>query len=141
MTKHKDAILLVARLCMASLFVFSGAEKLLMPSLAAKYASMHGVPAAEILVPIASAFEIVAALALITGYRAQWAAIALAIWMLIVGPWFHQFWELSGSEWQDSIDSFFHHFVMIGGMLCLVVGGPGAFVVRFGTRTAPVSRQ
>lgn len=133
---RKDLALLVARLCMASLFLWSGAEKLLMPALAARYASSHGVPFAERLVPLASLFELLCASALITGLRARSAAVCLALWMLVVGPWLHPFWQASGKEWQDLIDSFFHHVVMIGGMICLAAGGPGAITLRWRARPA-----
>lgn len=120
-----DAWLLIARLCMASLFLWSGLEKLFDVEGAAGFATSKGVPFALQLMPLAIVFEITAALMLIIGWRTRIAAIALAVWMLVLGPWFHQFWNVPREMWQMMIDDFFHHFVMIGGMIYVAVFGPG----------------
>ena len=121
----KDAWLLFARLCMASLFLWSGLEKVFDLHGAAGFAASKGIPFALQLMPLAVVFEVGAALMLITGWRARTAAIALSVWMLVLGPWFHQFWNVPPEMWQMMIDDFFHHFVMIGGMIYVSVFGPG----------------
>lgn len=124
-SSRNDAALLVARLFMASLFLWSGSEKLVYTEGAAKFASMHGIPYALQLMPFAALFEIATGLMIALGWRAREAAIALALWMFVLGPWFHQFWNVPPQMWQAMIDSFFHHYVMIGGMIYLAVFGPG----------------
>ena len=127
--------LLVARVGFASLFLFSGAEKLVDNVGAAKFAASFGVPFAPYTVPLAGFLEIVAALMIVTGWHARSAAVALAVWMTVLNPWFHPFWTLPpGQMWQLIVDSFFHHFVMIGGMIYLAVFGPGRY--RIGSAPA-----
>jgi putative oxidoreductase len=128
------AALFIARLCMASLFLWSGLEKALDLDGAAAFAASHDVPFARTLMPFAALFEIGCAALLISGWGARAAAIALGIWMLILGPWFHQFWNAPPAMWQVTIDDFFHHFVMIGGMIYLAVYGPGPFRVVAGNK-------
>jgi putative oxidoreductase len=74
---------------------------------------------------LAALFEIGAGLMLVTGWRAREAAAALAAWIIVLGPLFHQFWNETPQMWQYTIDSFFHHFVMFGGMIYVAVFGPG----------------
>jgi putative oxidoreductase len=121
----QDAALLVARLCLASLFLFSGGEKLTSMPGAVQWASAHGVPFASLSMPLAALFELATALMLVTGWRAREAAGLLAMWVIVLGPLFHQFWHAPPELWQESVDNFFHHLVMFGGMVYVAVFGPG----------------
>jgi putative oxidoreductase len=131
-TSLPDAALFVARLGMASLFLFSGTQKLMNLQGAASWAASQGVPFAHQLMPLAAAFEIISGLMLVTGWRTHEAAAALAVWILILGPWFHQFWNAPPQMWQGMIDDFFHHFVMFGGMVYVAVFGPGRWRIAGG---------
>jgi putative oxidoreductase len=126
-TRLRDAALFLARLGLASLFLFSGIQKLTSQRGAAEWAASQGVPLAHQLMPLVALFEIGAALMLITGWRARMAAAALAAWIIVLGPLFHQFWNAPPQLWQASIDNFFHHLVMFGGMTYVAVFGPGGW--------------
>ena len=129
LSARQDMALLIARFGMASLFLFSGGEKLIDAGGAAGFAASFGVPFAAYTVPFAALFEIACALMIISGWYVRSAAIALAFWMAVLNPWFHPFWKVPPQMWQLIIDSFFHHFVMIGGMIYLAVFGPGRLVI------------
>jgi putative oxidoreductase len=121
----QDAALFVARLALASLFLFSGAQKITHLHGAAAWAASQGVPFASQLMPLAALFEIAAGLMLVVGWRAREAAVALAAWIIVLGPLFHRFWNVPPQIWQVVIDDFFHHLVMFGGMIYVAVFGPG----------------
>lgn len=123
--KRASAFLMIARLCMASLFFFAGAEKLFKYSDAVAFAGAFGVPWASILMPLAIVFELGCATALLTRRYCQWAALLLACWTFGLNLVFHQFWKSPDSIWQFMVDNFFHSFVMIGGLLYVVVFGAG----------------
>jgi putative oxidoreductase len=125
----KDGALLAGRLLMASLFLFSGLQKAFDLKGAAAFASQYDVPFALQLMPLVIILEVGAALCFITGRFTRPAAIALAIWMTWTGPWFHRFWNVEPQMWQMMIDNFFHHLVMIGGMIYLAACGPGRLVL------------
>ena len=127
------AALAVARISLASLFLFSGCQKLTHLQGAAQWAASQGVPFASLLMPLAGLFEVAAAVMLISGWRARQAAAALAAWIIVLGPLFHRFWEAPPQMWQIEIDDLFHHFVMFGGMIYVAVFGPGSW--RLGTPT------
>jgi putative oxidoreductase len=126
-TARQNAALFVARLGLASLFLFSGMQKLINLPGASAWAASRGVPFAPQLMPLAALFEVGTGLMLITGWRAREAAAALAAWIIVLGPLFHQFWSEAPQYWQVSIDDFFHHLVMFGGMIYVAVFGPGGW--------------
>lgn len=126
----QDAALLIARLCLASLFLFSGSEKLTSLSGAIQWGASIGVPVAQLSMPLAGLFEVATGLLLATGWRAREAAAALALWIIVLGPLFHQFWNVPPQLWQESVDNFFHHLVMFGGMVYVAIFGPGEWRLR-----------
>lgn len=135
--RHADIWLLVARVLMASLFLWSGIEKVFDLHGAAAFAASGGIPFASELMPLAIILELACSLALILGWKTRPAAIALALWMVVLGPMFHQFWNAPPDRWQQAIDDFFHHFVMIGGMIYIAVFGPGSLSVGRRSSRAP----
>jgi putative oxidoreductase len=123
----QDAALLAARIGLASLFLFSGCQKLIHLQGAAQWAASQGVPFASLLMPLGGLFEVASAVMLITGWHARQAAAALAAWIIVLGPLFHRFWDAPPQLWQIVIDDLFHHFVMFGGMIYVAVFGPGTW--------------
>lgn len=117
--------LLLARLLMASLFVFSGLEKIVIYNDAVQFATAGGVPFARELMPFAILLELGGAAMLLVGWHARWAAAAFAVWVLVLGPSFRRFWAEPPAIWQVVVGGFFHHLVMAGGFIYLAVCGPG----------------
>ena len=118
-------ILLVARLLMASLAFFGGVEKIFKYADAVGFASAFQIPAARYTMPFAIILEIGCAAMLLAPRYCRLGARILAVWTLVLGIWFHRFWAVPPAEWQSTIDSFFHHFVMVGGFLYVAVFGDG----------------
>jgi putative oxidoreductase len=122
---HAGYWLLMARIAMASLFLFSGFEKILRYHDFIAFATSGGLPLASTVAPLVIAAELAGSGMLILGWHVRYAAIFFAIFCIILGPWFHQFWNASPEKWQESVDGFFHHFVMAGGFVFLAIYGPG----------------
>ena len=114
---------------MASLFVFSGLEKLTDFGGAVGFAASMGVPLPQVAIGLAVVLELGCAAALLTRWCRIGAAI-LTVWVIILGPTFHRFWAVPPAEWQMMVDNFFHHFVMAGGLLYVVVFGAGRGATR-----------
>lgn len=129
--RSRDAALFAARLGLASLFFFSGAQKLMNLQGAGEWAASQGVPFPQLAMLLAALFEVGAGLMVVTGWRARTAAAALAAYIIVLAPLFHQFWNAPPQLWQASIDNFFHHLVMFGGMTYLAVFGPGGWRLTF----------
>ena len=124
------ALLLVARIGMASLAAFGGLQKIIMYSGAVGFAASFGIPAPRLTMPVAIVLELGCAIALLFPRSCRIAASILAVWTFLLGIWFHRFWAVTPQEWQMMIDSFFHHFVMTGGFIYVAVFGAGEFAAR-----------
>ncbi len=123
--RHERSFLLLARIGMASLFVFSGLEKLTDPAGAAGFAAAFGIPVPQLAIPAAIVIELAGAAALLIPATCRYGAAVLALWAFGLNLWFHRFWAVPPDQWQMMIDNFFHHFVMVGGLLYVVVFGAG----------------
>ena len=125
-SRATTGVLTVARICMASLYLFSGLEKLIDYRGAVGFAGAFGVPLARYAIALAIVLELGCAAALLVPRYCRYGAAILIPWTLILGVWFHPFWAVPPAAWQMMVDDFFHHFVMAGGLAYVVVFGAGS---------------
>ena len=110
----------LARLLMSSLFVWDGIVQLRNPGGTAQYfASVH-VPAPNIAVWISMLIHLVGGLAVLVGFYSRWAAALLALVCLGTAFGVH----LPAGD-LDNMIHFYKNLVMTGGLLYVVVFGPG----------------
>jgi transmembrane protein len=122
-----SGLLWIARVLLVSLFVFSALEKVFDFEGAVSFAAGAGhIPFAHTLMPFAIILELGCSALILTKRYCRIGAAVLCVWTLFLGPWFHRFWEVQDpGQWQNVIDSFFHHLTIAGGLLYLaVVGAP-----------------
>lgn len=115
-----NAIVLVARLLLAHIFLLAGFGKITGYAGTQGYMESMGIPGA--LLPLVIALEIGGALALIVGLFTRWAALALAGFCVASALIFHR----NFAEQMQMIQ-FMKNFAMAGGLLLLYVQGAGAF--------------
>ena len=127
MTPLRNFVALVGRILLAFIFVQAGISQL--GAIDAMVANMtsHGIPLSNLLAWGAIALEIGGGLLLMTGLFARCAALALAIYTLVLAFLFHAYWQAPAAEARAQHASFFGHLSMIGGMLCVVAFGAGAY--------------
>lgn len=118
MHRYDDAVLLVSRLFLAAIFLWSGIGKITNYAGSAGYMRSGGLPGE--LLPLAIIFEIAAAIALIVGWQTRWAALALAGFTLAAGLLFH----FKPGDMGQTIQ-LMKNIAIAGGMLSLFVAGPG----------------
>src|ERR1700683_4823842 len=80
MENAKTYLTPLARLLLASLFVWAGFGKLMNPAGTAQYFASLSVPVPNIAVWVVMIVELVGGLLLLAGFQARWAAMALALW-------------------------------------------------------------
>lgn len=118
--------LLVARILMASVFVFSAWGKLRGDERDMKAIIGLHLPFPSILAKFAGACEIVGALMLTLGVAAQLAAILLGIFLLGVTLTFLQFWKIpDGDARFGAENAFFGNLGLLGGLTYVATFGPG----------------
>ncbi|NOX68901.1 MAG: DoxX family protein [Gammaproteobacteria bacterium] len=117
----------VGRILLVMIF-FIGGFALLKGSVPIGYAAAKGVPGA--LVWAAFALKLFGGFAIIIGYQTRIAAVLLIIFTISTAFIFHPYWV--EGQW----NTFWKEISMIGGLLILVVAGPGELSVEGAKKTA-----
>ncbi|WP_079201596.1 MULTISPECIES: DoxX family protein [Pseudomonas] len=117
-----NAIVLVARLLLAHIFLLAGFSKITGYAGTQGYMESVGIPGA--LLPLVIALEIGGSLALIFGFLTRWAALALSAFCIASALIFH-----NNFAEQTQMIMFMKNLAMAGGLLLLYVQGAGAFSV------------
>lgn len=100
---------------------FIGGFSLLTGNLPVDYAAMKGVP--SVLVWVAYTIKLLGGFAIIIGFQTRIAATLLVIFTISTAFIFHPYW--ADGQW----NTFWKEISMIGGLLILVVVGPGELSV------------
>jgi putative oxidoreductase len=113
-------LLPLARLLMASLFIWDGVQELRDANGTAQYfASVH-VPIPDVAIWVSIALHLVGGLALLVGFKTRWAAAALIL--LCLGTAFGV--HLPAGDTANMIN-FYKNLVMTGGFLYVIAFGAG----------------
>ncbi len=119
-----STILLVARVLLAAIFVWSGLGKFGNIGGLAGYIGSAGLPAPMLLAWLAAIFEVVGGIALLAGFQTRNVAFAMAAFCVFTGLVFH---FDTGDRGQ--MINLMKNLSMAGGFLALAVTGAGAFSV------------
>lgn len=128
----KSSLVVVARVLLALMFVLSGFSKLADLSGTAGYIASAGLPAASVLAVMAVLLEVVGGLALIVGFQARWAALALALFTVMASVLFHNFWAMPAEQQFMQQLMFMKNLAVTGGLLFVAAmgAGPASFDAR-----------
>lgn len=118
---------LVGRILMAAIFVSSGLQKIGGFAGTAGYIASKGLPLPEVGAVIAIVVEVGAGIALILGFKARWAAVALAVFTLAATFLFHNFWTYPADQQFMQMLMFWKNLAMTGGLLFVYAFGAGAW--------------
>lgn len=123
------AAALVGRVLLALIFITSGFGKITGFEGTVGYIASKGLPLPQIGVIIAIVVELGGGLLLAIGYKARWAALALAIFTLAAGILFHNYWAVEAAQKMDQQINFWKNISITGGMLLAFAFGPGRYSV------------
>lgn len=108
----------VGRILIAAIFVLSGLSKMTDPASTMAYIESAGLPIPAVALAFAVLIEVVGGILLVTGYRVQIVAAALALFSLATAAFFHN--QLGD---QNQFIHFFKNIAMAGGLLQIVAYG------------------
>jgi putative oxidoreductase len=128
-TPSREALVLLGRALLAYLFIPSGWSKLVGFSGTAAYIASQGVPMPEVAAAIAVAGELGLGLLLLLGWRTRWVALGLAIFVAVITPIFHGYWNVPEAQKMMQKISFNKNLAIIGGLLALSAFGPGRWSI------------
>jgi putative oxidoreductase len=95
-----------------------------------EYMTAHNVPMIWILLPLTIAMQIAGGIALIIGYQGKFVAFLLAILVLAISIYMHNFWTYEqGMERAHEMQNFVKNFAIMAGLLVISATGTGKFSV------------
>jgi putative oxidoreductase len=119
---------LVGRLLLAVIFITSGFGKITGYEATAQYMAAK-LPLVVLLLPLTILVELGGGIALAVGFKARWAGLALAIFTLLAGILFHDYWNADAAHRMGQQINFMKNVAITGGMLMVFAFGPGAWSV------------
>ncbi|HKE40877.1 MAG TPA: DoxX family protein [Casimicrobiaceae bacterium] len=127
MREPLHTVALIGRILLGSIFVISGWLKLVGFAGTAGLIGSKGLPMPEILAAGSVLIELGGGLALVTGFKARWAALAIALFTVVITPIFHNFWAAPAAQAMIQQINFEKNVAIIGGMLMVIAFGPGRY--------------
>lgn len=127
MNALQNPLALIGRILLAIVFVPAGFGKIAGFAGAVGYATSVGLPLPAVGVAIALVIELFGGLALLIGFRARYAALALAVFTLVAAFFFHAYWALPAEQQMMQNLMFFKNIAIAGGLLAFAAFGAGAF--------------
>lgn len=121
---NNNITLLIARVLLAVLFIIAGLNKLGGIEGTAGYIGSVGLPFPTLLAWGTAFFEVIAGLAILAGFKTQWAAYALTAFCIASAIIFH-----NGFADPSQMNAMLKNFALAGGFLALSVAGAGALSV------------
>jgi putative oxidoreductase len=110
----KSLLQLIARIFLSVIFLYSGVQKILHISGTRQFMTLHGMPLTGLFLAGAVFVEIFVGLALLLGFKARWAALTLAVYLIPTTLIFHgRFSD------QMQIIQFLKNLAIIGGLLMI----------------------
>jgi len=127
-----NAAALLGRILLALIFITSGFGKITGFEDTVGYIASKGLPLPQLGAIIAIIVEVGGSILLVIGYKARWAALALAIFTLAAAIFFHNYWAVEAAEKIGQQINFWKNISMAGGMLMVFAHGPGRYSVDKG---------
>ena len=124
-----DAVILAARLCLATLFLIFGWRKLRDYSGTVSQIAQLGGPIPVVAAAVAIFMELPVAFAVAIGAFARPSALLMVLYTLGTAFIGHRYWTIPGAERVDSMDGFYKDFGLMGGFLLLYITGAGKYSV------------
>lgn len=124
-----DVVLLIARICLAAVFLISALHKAQYFDLAQEEFRKAKVPFSTSVLICVIVLHFLASISLITGVYATYSAYILAAFMLVVTFWVHDFWSRDGKERLAVSRDALANLAIFGGLLLAGVTGPGKYVL------------
>jgi putative oxidoreductase len=125
----QSQMLLVGRTLLALIFLVAGIRKLMALAGTVGYFTKLGMPMPEVMAWLAIIIEIGGAVLLIVGWQTRRVAWVMIIFVLIATFMAHRFWQFDAAQYANQMNHFLKNVAIIGGMLYIIVFGPGTLSV------------
>lgn len=130
---NPDWLALIGRVTLSLIFILGGFGKITGFAGSVAYAASAGMPFPELGIVVAILIEFVGGIMLLVGYKARWAALALAVLIVPINYYFH-----ADFAQQLQMTMFMKNVAILGGMLMAAAHGAGKFSVDAWMMKKPV---
>lgn len=127
--KLQNPLALLGRLLIAALFLPSGLSKIAGFAGTVGYVASQGLPAPTLLAAVAVVVEVGFTLLLVLGWGTRWVALGMAVFTVLAGVLFHNFWAAPADQVMMQTINFYKNIAIAGGLLFVAAFGPGALSV------------
>ena len=134
-TTQRDSVALLGRVLLAAIFIISGWGKITGFSETVDSIADKGLPVPQLLAAISILIELGTGLALVSGWKTRYAALAMVVFLVVITPIFHGFWNVPADQAMMQQINFMKNLSILGGMLVLFAWGPGRYSVDEGRAT------
>jgi putative oxidoreductase len=117
---------LAGRILLAVIFIISGFGKIMGFDGTVGYIGTK-LPMPQVVAVLTIGVELGGGILLAIGYKARWAALALAIFTLAAAILFHDFWAAEEAQKMNQQINFLKNLAIAGGMLMVFAFGPGRY--------------
>jgi putative oxidoreductase len=124
-----DAVVLVARLFLTTLFLIFGWRKLRDYSGTVSQMVQLGAPMPVLAAAVATFVELPVAFAVAIGAFTRVFAVLLVLYTLGTALIGHRYWTMTGTVRVDNMDNFFKNLSIMGGFLLLCITGAGKYSI------------
>ena len=130
-TRHviDDALILAARLLLATLFLIFGWRKLRDLSGTVSQMVQLGLPTPVLAAFVSIIMELPVAFAVAVGAFTRPSAALMALYALGTALIGHRYWTVKGADFVDRLDGFYKDLSIMGGFLLLYITGAGKFSI------------
>jgi putative oxidoreductase len=125
----QNPLALLGRIMLALIFVTSGWGKIGGFEGTAGYIASKGLPMASVVTALTILVELGGGLALVFGFFTRWAALALAVFSVLAGVIFHNYWAVPADQVMNMTIHFWKNISIAGGMLVLAAFGAGSISI------------
>lgn len=133
----QDTFLLLVRVAIALLFVPEGWAKVANFEGTVAYIEAGHMPLPQLAAVAAIAAELGLGLALLAGWQTRWAALGLVLFVAVLTPVFHDFWNFEGTRRTLQHAMFFKNLAIMGGLLAVAACGAGRLSIDNRQRPQP----
>ena len=139
-----DVLTLISRALMSSVFIVYGYLKFVDVSSITNLGGTKrimdlvagGAAAPNWLGYLVAAFELVAGIAILVGFKTRWVAWAVVIYLIIATYFGHPFWALEGAARGANQAHFYKNLGLMAAYLMIIAAGAGRYSIDNRTRGA-----
>lgn len=125
-------IMLVGRLLLGVLFLYNGYNHFAEYKGRVGYAQYKEIPAPSFSVIASGVMLVLGSIGIIAGIYPVISAGALAVFLIVATPLFHDFWSAEGEDRQNEFNHFLKNVGLLGGVLVLLAAGSETWTYAVG---------